>query len=140
MVEVCTSAGYSTLWLALAARTTGRTVVTCEILDEKAELAAETFRLAAVTDIVRLVHSDARQFLNTLEDLGFCFVDAGKEDYPVYYDLLVPRLVAGGLFVADNLISHQDALSGFAEKVLSDSRVEALIVPIGKGELVCRRI
>ena len=140
ILEVGTSAGYSTLWLALAARATGRKVLTYEVLDEKAQLAAETFRLTGVEDVVELVHGDARDGLSELGDIALCFVDAEKEDYPAYYDLLVPQLAPGGLFVADNLLSHKDALSEFEEMALNDPRVDALVVPVGKGELVCRRI
>ena len=50
-VEVGTSAGYSTLWLALACRLLGRTITTFEILDEKAKLARQTFRVTGVGDV-----------------------------------------------------------------------------------------
>ncbi len=58
-VEIGSSAGYSTLWLALACRQLGRKITTYEILEEKARLAAETFQLAGVGDSVELVHGDA---------------------------------------------------------------------------------
>ena len=51
----------------------------------------------------------------------------------------MPRLVQGGLLVADNAINHREALAEMLKEALSDSRVDALIVPIGKGELICRR-
>ena len=63
-----------------------------------------------------------------------------KDVYEVCYDLLVPKLVSGGLLIADNAISHQEALRPFMERVLADERVDALVVPIGKGELVVRKI
>ncbi len=49
-------------------------------------------------------------------------------------------MVRGGLLVADNAINHYDTLKPMIEKALSDKRVDALIVPIGKGELLCRKI
>src|SRR5208282_6310559 len=58
-IEIGTSAGYSTLWLALACRSVGRKVTTFEILDDKAELALQTFKAACVSDVVELVHGDA---------------------------------------------------------------------------------
>jgi predicted O-methyltransferase YrrM len=51
----------------------------------------------------------------------------------------VSRLVPGALLVADNAISHQTDLQPMLDAALSDPRVDALIVPIGKGELVCRK-
>jgi predicted O-methyltransferase YrrM len=49
-------------------------------------------------------------------------------------------MVKGGLLVADNAINHYKTLKPMIEKALSDERVDALIVPIGKGELLCRKI
>ena len=139
-IEIGTSAGYSTLWLSLACRATGRHITTIEILEEKAALAKETFRLAGVEDIVEFVNTDAHQHLVTCPEISFCFLDAEKEDYQNYYDLIVNRLVPGGLLVADNVISHADFLQEFTNRTLSDDRVDAVVVPIGKGELLCRRI
>lgn len=139
IIEVGTSAGYSTLWLALAAQTTGRRVTTFEILPEKVELARETFRFAGVENIVELVADDARKHIETFNQIAFCFLDAEKEIYGEIYELVVPRLVKGGLLVADNAINHREALQPMLDRALSDVRVDALIVPIGKGELVCRK-
>jgi len=138
-IEIGTSAGYSTLWLALACRETGRTITTFEVLEEKVVLARETFRLAEVEDVIELVAGDAREHLADCGDIAFCFLDAEKGVYADCYELVVPRLVPGGLLVADNAINHQETLQPLLDRALSDERVDALIVPIGKGELVCRR-
>lgn len=140
LVEIGTSAGYSTLWLTLAARLRGDRVVTFEVLDEKIALARETFDLAQVNDVVELRHGDARELLTDGETIAFCFLDAEKEHYADCYDLIIPRLVPGGILVADNVISHADDLRPFVEKAEADPRVDSVIVPIGKGELVCRRL
>ncbi|NMC80905.1 MAG: O-methyltransferase, partial [Chloroflexi bacterium] len=63
LIEIGTSAGYSTLWLALACRVTQRRVVTYEVLPEKARLARQTFRRAGVEAWVELVEGDARPHL-----------------------------------------------------------------------------
>ena len=55
------------------------------------------------------------------------------------YEVLVPAMVPGGILVADNAINHQVTLRPMLDRALQDQRVDALIVPIGKGELVCRR-
>lgn len=140
IVEIGTSAGYSTLWLALAAQTSGRRVTTFEILPDKEKLARETFRLAGVEQLVELVAADARQHLERYDEIAFCFLDAEKEMYGEIYALVIPRLVTGGLLVADNAINHRAALQPMLDRALSDERVDALVVPIGKGELVCRKI
>lgn len=140
IVEVGTSAGYSTLWLALAAQATGRRVTTFEILPEKVELARETFRSTGVDHVVELIDDDARKHIERFNEIAFCFLDAEKEVYGEMYELVIPRLVKGGLLVADNAINHREALQTMLERALNDGRVDALIVPIGKGELVCRKI
>jgi caffeoyl-CoA O-methyltransferase len=138
-IEVGTSAGYSTLWLALACRATGKRITTYEILEEKAALARQTFDAAGVGDVVELVHGDALDILPDSKDIAFCFLDAEKEIYGPCYDVLVPRMVPGGFLVADNAIDHEATLRPMLDRALGDQRVDALIVPIGKGELVCRR-
>jgi len=138
-LEIGTSAGYSTLWLALACRLAGRKITTFEILDEKAELAMETFAAAGVGDVVHLVHGDALDHLGDCADVSFCFLDAEKEIYAECYETVVPNMVCGGILIADNAVNHEQALRPMLDRALGDPRVDALIVPIGKGELVCRR-
>lgn len=139
-IEIGTSAGYSTLYLAVACRETGRTIVTFEILKEKAELAGETFRLASVEDVVELVAGDARQYLVDYKDISFCFLDAEKEVYLDCYELVVDNMVPGGLLAADNVISHRDILQPVIDRATSDDRVDSVVVPIGKGVLFARKI
>jgi caffeoyl-CoA O-methyltransferase len=139
-LEIGTSAGYSTLWLALACKELGRKLVTFEVLEEKANLAAETFKLAAVEEIVELVKGDAREHLGNYKNISFCFLDPEKEVYLDCYEAIVPNMVKGGLLIADNAISHKDELEAMLKRALKDERVDALIVPIGRGELVCRKL
>ena len=138
-IEIGKSAGYSTMWLALACRAAGRKLTTFELLDEKVALARETFALAGVEDVVELVHGDAREHLGEISDVAFCFLDAEKEIYADCYDAVVPNLVPGGLLIADNAINHAATLQPMIDRALADNRVDALVVPIGKGELVCRK-
>lgn len=138
-LEIGTSAGYSALWLALACRAAGRRLTTFEVLPGKAALARETFAKAGVDDVVRLVEGDFVEHAGEFDEVGFCFLDAEKEVYEVCYELVVPRLVPGGILVADNAINHRETLQPMLEAALADDRVDALVVPIGKGELVCRK-
>ena len=140
MLEVGTSAGYSALWLALACQATNRTLTTFEILPEKANLARETFRAARVEHLIDLVEGDALERLAILTDVAFCFLDAEKEVYADCYEAVVPNLVRGGLLVADNAINHRETLQPMIDRALDDPRVDSLVVPIGKGELVCRKL
>ncbi len=139
LIEIGTSAGYSTLWLSLACRATARTITTFEILPHKATLARQTFSRANVNDVVRLVEGDFLDHTDEIDRVGFCFLDAEKEAYEACYNVVVPRLVPGGILIADNAINHRETLQHMLEAALVDERVDALVVPIGKGELVCRR-
>jgi predicted O-methyltransferase YrrM len=140
LLEIGTSAGYSSLWLSLACRQRGDRLVTFEMAEDKAALAQETFRLAGVEGTVTLVNADARLHLAAYPRVAFCFLDCEKEMYPEIYDRVVPNLVAGGIFAADNAVSHQEYLQPFIDNALADERLDALVVPVGKGVLVCRRV
>lgn len=139
-IEIGTSAGYSTLWLALACRASGRHLTTFEIDAAKVALATATFRAAGVQDVVTLVEGEVQDGIDALEGIGFCFLDVEKDVYGPLYEAVVPRLVPGGVLVADNAISHAPDLAPMIEHALADARVDAVVVPIGKGELVCRRV
>lgn len=138
-IEIGTSAGYSTLWLSRACRERGQRLRTYEILAAKAALARETFAAAGVGDVIELVEGDFLAHADQLGPIGFCFLDAEKEVYSACYDVVVPLLVPGGVLVADNAISHQSELQPVIDRALADSRVDALVVPIGTGELLCRK-
>ena len=128
------------MWISLACEMLGRTLTTFELLPEKVVLARETFRLAEIEDIVRLVEGDAREHLAQVDDISFCFLDAEKDVYADCYELVIPKLVKGGLLVADNAINHRESLQPMLDRALSDERVDAQILTIGKGELLCRKI
>ena len=138
-IEIGTSAGYSTMWLALACRERGRKVTTFEILPKKVELARATFAAAGVQDVVELVHDDALEHLPGIGGITFCFLDCEKEIYGRCYEEVVPRMMSGGILVADNAINHRETLQPMLDRALRDDRVDAVIVPIGSGELICRR-
>jgi caffeoyl-CoA O-methyltransferase len=138
VIEIGTSAGYSAMWISLA-MLGGRRLTTYEVLPDKIALAQETFRLAQLESRIDLVQGDARDHLARHESIAFCFLDAEKTVYRDCYDLVVPRLAPGGFLVADNVISHAADLQPLVEHALGDPRVDALVVPVGKGLLVARR-
>jgi caffeoyl-CoA O-methyltransferase len=140
IVEVGTSAGYSTLWLAVAAGQTGGRVITFEIDPAKVELAHSTFTDAGVEDLVELRPIDGALGLIAMADAAdLVFLDAEKEDYVRLLEPAIGALRPGGLLVADNLTSHESELADFREAALGDPRLGGLVVPIGRGELVAVR-
>ena len=138
-VEIGTSAGYSAIWIALAARERGARLVTFEVLAEKARLARETFAQAGVGDVVELREGDALAGLESIDAVSFAFLDAEKDVYLRCWDLLATKLVPGGLILADNVISHHDEMADFLAAVAADRRIDSVVVPIGKGVLMARR-
>ena len=140
LIEIGTSAGYSTLWLSLACQECDKKIITFELLEEKVKLAKETFRITNVEPFVELKEGDARNLLKDFQNISFCFLDAEKEFYEELIDLVIPKMVRGALFIADNVISHEEELKPVLNKVFMDKRVDSLIVPLGKGLLLCRKL
>ncbi|MBN1411306.1 MAG: O-methyltransferase [Spirochaetales bacterium] len=139
IVEIGTSAGYSTMWLYLAAREKGVRIRTFELLEEKIKLAKETFVKAGIRERVDLIEGDALENLSVIKEAAFCFMDCEKEIYEQCWELVSEKVIKSGFIVADNVISHGDELQKMIDRVMKDERFDSMIVPIGKGELVCRR-
>lgn len=140
VLEVGTSGGYSSLWLSLACKERGDHLTTFEILEEKVNRAYETFEAAEVSGQIQLIHGDAREVITGYKNVAFCFLDAEKDTYLDIYEKVVPNLVIGGILAADNAINNADKLADFLAQAENDLRVDALVVPIGKGIFVCRKL
>lgn len=133
-----TSAGYSALWISRACEMPGRNLKTIEILPNKAQLAIETFMITRVESMITLFKGDVRDLLLLFNNIAFCFLDARKELYAECYEVIIPKLVKGGVLIADNVTNFQKMLHPMLYRALSDDRVDAMITPIGTGELLCR--
>jgi caffeoyl-CoA O-methyltransferase len=138
-VEIGTSAGYSSLWISLAVQQRGTKLKTFEMLPEKIRLARETFRDAGVANHIEVIEGDFLEKGRSLGEIAFCFLDCEKHLYEKCFDLVSSKLVSGGLLVADNAISHQDAMNSMVKKAQCDERFDCLTISIGSGEFVCRR-
>ncbi|OHD60814.1 MAG: methyltransferase [Spirochaetes bacterium GWF1_49_6] len=138
-VEIGTSAGYSTLWLSLAAKAREIRLKTHELLPEKIRLARETFDAAGIGEYVELIEGDALANIGGYENVSFCFLDTEKDLYEKCWDILSGKMVTGGIFAADNAINHYDTIKQTIDKAQADPRFDCTIVPVGHGVLVCRR-
>lgn len=138
-LEVGTSGGYSALWLSLACLERGHKLTTFELRDLKVNWARETFKAAGVESLIDLVVGNVRDHLPRYRNIAFCFLDAADEEYIDCYETVLPRMVSGGLIVADNVIAHKEDCEPFVTRVLADGRVDAVVVPIGKGEMLCQK-
>jgi predicted O-methyltransferase YrrM len=138
VLEIGTSNGYSTIWLADAAEATGGTVVTLDIDAERSAIARENIAHAGLAGFVEVRTEDAGPALRTFPEKAFdvVFLDAERDAYVGYWPDLVRTLAPGGLLAVDNVISHADELVDFRAVVEADERVIAALVPIGAGVLL----
>jgi predicted O-methyltransferase YrrM len=141
VLEIGTSNGYSTMWLADAVEATGGEVVTLEIEPERTALARENLARAGLQAVVDLRTADAAGALPELRDGAFelTFLDAERDAYVGYWPDLVRTLAPAGLLAVDNVISHAPELEDFRAVVDADDRVAQALVPIGAGVLLIVR-
>ena len=138
ILEIGTSNGYSTLWLAHAAGATGGRVTTVEASDHKVMLAEENFRAAGLASIITVLHDRAHAVLARSTDSAydFIFLDAGRNEYPRMWSSLKRVLRRGGSIVADNATSHPGEIAPFMDLVKSDPDFLTALLPVGKGEFL----
>jgi predicted O-methyltransferase YrrM len=155
-LEVGVFTGYSSLAIALALPDDGR-IVGCDV---SAEWTAVARRYWAAADVAHKVDLRLAPALETLQGLlaageagsfDFAFLDADKENYPAYYELLLELVRPGGLIVVDNTLwsgrvadpANQEAstvaLRRFNEQLHRDGRVDLSLVPVGDGLTFARR-
>ena len=141
VLEIGTSNGYSTLWLAQAAGSIQGTVTTVECSDYKIGLAAQNFLRANLTDIITQVKADAGGFLAHCADESFdmIFLDAERSEYPGYWPDIRRALCQGGLLIVDNAISHQAEMEPFLAVVESDRNFTTCTIPVGNGQYLATR-
>jgi len=105
ILEVGSSFGYSTVWLAEAARANGGRLITLEAIAEKQEYARTQIQKAGLADFVDFRHGDARDSIAKLEGtIDFVLLDLWKDLYIACFDLFYPLLSPGALVVADNML------------------------------------
>jgi len=138
VLEIGTSNGYSTLWLASAARVTGGAVTTVEIADYKVGLARQNFSRSGLASSITLVQDDAGRVLERASAAAFdlVFLDAERPEYPGWWLHLKRVLRPGGLLVVDNATSHPEQMAPFVALVKADADFTTSLVPVGNGEFL----
>ena len=141
ILEIGTSNGYSTLWLAEAAAAIGGRVTTVEAAPHKIELAHDTFARSGLAAHIHAVHEDAGALLaRTLPAAcDLIFLDAERSAYPDWWPQIKTCLSPGGLLVVDNALSHAEELAGFFTTVRADPEFTATTLPVGNGEFLAVR-
>jgi predicted O-methyltransferase YrrM len=134
LLEIGGSSGLSTIALAAAARQTGGRLTSIEIEPSRQALARRRLGELGLAAQVDFVRADAGTVIGQYEAVEFALIDCEKEDYERFLAQL--RLAAGGIVVADNILSHD--LWQYVRTVRSYPGVESVTLPIGKGLEVSR--
>jgi predicted O-methyltransferase YrrM len=141
LLELGTSNGFSTLWLADAARDVDGRVLSVEIDPDRTAEALAHLRAVKLDEVVELRTEDAAQTLKRSADAAWdlIFLDAERPAYVGYWPDLVRTLREGGLLVVDNVLSHSDELRDFRRLVDEDPRVSGALAATGAGALLIVR-
>ena len=136
VLEIGTSNGYSTLWLAGAVREIGGSVTTVECAEYKIGLASANFARAGLSPFITLVHDDAGRLLQRTDQGAYdlIFLDAERQEYAGWWPQLHRVLREGGLLIVDNATSHAEEMAPFVALVTADPRFVTCLVPVGNGE------
>lgn len=142
VLEIGTSNGYSTLWLAQAVQRLGGRVTTIERDEGKLELAAHNFRRAGLSPFITQLAGEAGELLPTLPEEGYqlIFLDSDRQQYLAWWPEIRRLLAPRGLLVVDNAISHQSEMSEWMAEVRQDLAFLTSLVPVGKGEWLVVRL
>lgn len=135
VLELGTSNGYSTIWLADAAEATGGRVVSVEVDETRTELARGNIRAAGLEDVVEFRVADAGRLLAESGDdeWEFIFLDAERPAYTDYVSDLVRVLAPAGLLAVDNVLSHEHELVQFTSVIEASAGLTQTVVPVGAG-------
>lgn len=132
ILEVGSSNGLSTIWLALAAREYGGRVVGTEILPARAAEATANLARAGLTAVARVLPGDARETVAALDGpFAFVFLDAQSDDYSAHFATFFPKVSSGGLIVTDNVVSHD--CTAFQAMLRARADVITVTVPLERG-------
>ena len=152
ILEIGTFTGFSTQMMASALPENGR-IITCDIDKETSEIANEYFLKSKHGEKVEQKLGPALETMSGLEG-GFdiIFIDADKENYKNYYNESIELLSKDGLIIIDNVLWHGEVadetkndnftknMRNFNIYVHKDSRTEQIIMPIGDGLTICRKL
>ena len=159
ILEIGTSAGYSTLWFADAILQNNITnrgeiktpIITIDMNHSKVSIANKNFDDAGVNRIIHVIEGNAKKVLsrllvnyqngisinNTDNLFDFVFIDADKENLIDYFDLTIPMVKKGGIIATDNMLYPEDyrsEITKYANYLKNRANIESVTVPIGNGE------
>ena len=163
-IELGTFTGYSAICIARGLAPGGR-LIACELSEEYAEIAARNFERAGVADRIEIRIGPAAETLREIperEIFDFAFIDANKDDYPEYYELVLARTRPGGLIMVDNVLAagqvvpgadspegkqfvtaereqYLEAIKLVNETITADERVDTVMIAVADGLMLARK-
>lgn len=142
ILEIGTSNGYSTLWLAHAASKTNGLVKTIEVSAEKIDMARSNFIKSSLHQYIHQIYGNAGTSLKSAmnNEMDFIFLDSNRDDYLSWWVDIKRMLRTGGLLVVDNAISHATELKAFIEYVNADKDFITSLLPVGNGQFLASKI
>lgn len=151
ILEIGTFTGFATLNLVRGLQPDGE-LITVEVNAELQYISNKYFTKSGYGDRINQLIGNAKEIVPALDyKFDLIFLDAGKKDYPIYYELILPKLRKGGIILADNILwsgkildENMDktslVLDEFNKQVAKDSRVENVILPLRDGINVIRKL
>ena len=156
ILEIGTAIGYSTIWLARAAKKTGGHVTTIDMNKDRLSRALIYFERAGIEHCITGLAGDARKILPTLDSrFDFVFIDAAKGEYLEYLNLIYPLISPGGVLVVDNVLFRGWVVPGsdfpakydrmvnglrqFLDDICQNTDYTTTVLPFGDGVSVSRR-
>ena len=151
ILEIGTSTGYSTLWFAEAISTKGEAkIITIDQDEKKIARAQKNFEEAGVSNLIEIREGDAIDVLSkiqkekdAIESFDFIFIDADKERYIQYFDMIFPLVRTGGFIGADNILWPErfaGLIRPYIEYVRKNPKIRSITIPIDNGEELSYKI
>ena len=155
ILEIGTFTGLSALTMSLAMPNDGK-LITLDKNEETNKVANEFFKRAKQEKKIEIIKNKALDNLNEFKKKNYkfdlVFIDADKENYINYYDISLDLINSNGLIVIDNVLWHgevidekkidnlTESIRKFNIYIKNDKRIENLIIPVGDGLSVCRKL
>jgi predicted O-methyltransferase YrrM len=134
VLEIGGSRGYSTIWLAAGVRYLGGRVLSLENDPAKIEAWHANVEEAGLADSAQLLEGDAFETLPRIDDVfDVVFLDAEKEQYEQLFAEARTKLEPGAVVIADNVLSHEEALGAYSRARQSDPTLESVTLPLDRG-------
>jgi predicted O-methyltransferase YrrM len=139
-IEVGTSNGYSTIWLAWSLAPANGRIVSIDRNPDKHSMARENLIRAGFDSRVELRTGDAAEIVGGLAGpFDLVFLDADRRKFPEILELLLPKLASKVLLIADNVLSHPEEIAEYLKAISNRSDFEHTTVPVGKGLSIAYR-